>query len=77
VSLAPGDKLVAYTDGMIDAGAPVVASFGERRLRAAVTAARESGPGALCGSLFAEVERFLGGQEPADDVTAVVVEVCQ
>lgn len=75
LSLAAGDKLVAYTDGLIEAGAPVVASFGERRLRAAVAAAAEREPGPLCAALFDEVDRFLGGQEPADDVTAVVLEV--
>jgi serine phosphatase RsbU (regulator of sigma subunit) len=74
-TLSPGEKLVGYTDGVVEAGAPVVAAFGERRLRAAVAGAASSGPGAICAGLFAEVDRFLGGQEPADDVTAVAVEV--
>lgn len=74
-SLAPGDKLIGFTDGLVEAGAPVVAAFGERRLRAAVTAAAGRDPRELCAALFAEVERFLGGQEPADDVTAVALEV--
>ena len=75
VDVDAGDKLIAYTDGLVEAGAPVVAPLGERRLRAAVAGAARLSPGELCAALLAEVDRFLGGQEPADDITAVVVEV--
>lgn len=73
-ALAPGDQLVLFTDGLPDAGTPVVAGFGAGRIAAAVRARGGEPVEALCAGLLTDVESFLAGQEPADDITVVALE---
>ena len=79
VRLAPGDLVVLYTDGMIEASsAPDAAGgpqfeFGIDRLveRARALAGRPAKE--IVESLHAAVEAFCGDAPPQDDRTAVVV----
>jgi serine phosphatase RsbU (regulator of sigma subunit) len=72
--LDPGDKLVLYTDGVIDAGSPAFEPFGEKRFRAALVALAETPAARLAEGLLAEVDAYLGGRPFADDMTLVVAE---
>jgi serine phosphatase RsbU (regulator of sigma subunit) len=73
--LDPGDKLVLYTDGVIDAGSPAFEPFGEKRFRAALVALAEAPAARLAEGLLGEVDAYLSGRPFADDMTLVVAEV--
>ncbi|HYM80585.1 MAG TPA: SpoIIE family protein phosphatase [Candidatus Limnocylindria bacterium] len=71
-SLAPGDRLVLYTDGMVEAENPERELFGEERLLEVLRRhARASAP-ELRGALVAAVAAFCE-QDFQDDATLVVV----
>jgi serine phosphatase RsbU (regulator of sigma subunit) len=75
VMLAPGDRLVLYTDGLIDAGTPHRDAFGDKRLRAAlVDKANERGT-RLPELLLADIEAHAAGAPLGDDVTVLTVEI--
>ena len=68
--LAPGDVLLAYTDGATDARDADGRRFGERRLRQAFAAAAGDGPAAAVDAVRAAIEGFCSAApEPADDLT--------
>jgi len=72
--LAPGDRIVLYTDGVTEAQNDAGDFFGRKRLREAV----KSAGGADCAQLHATIHKaildFTAGAEQADDLTLVVVE---
>jgi serine phosphatase RsbU (regulator of sigma subunit)/anti-sigma regulatory factor (Ser/Thr protein kinase) len=68
--LAPGTRLVLYTDGLTEASRDVVES--ERRLAAEVTATAGVAPHRAVHTL---VERMLGGEDPQDDVALLIVDM--
>jgi hypothetical protein len=72
--LAPGDLLIIYSDGLVEARNAEDEEFGTERLLA--LAGRLRGLTAeQCGArLLQEVERFLGEERPHDDLSLVVVE---
>jgi sigma-B regulation protein RsbU (phosphoserine phosphatase) len=79
VQMAPGDVLVLYTDGVIDAQNPQEALFGEERLRRAVRAQQELPPtqGSLAqdirDAIVADIGAFVGDAAQLDDITLLVV----
>ncbi|MCE9575472.1 MAG: serine/threonine-protein phosphatase [Deltaproteobacteria bacterium] len=74
-TIAPGDRLFLYTDGVIDAGTPVKEPWGEKRLRRLLVAmARERGT-KLPDLIWAELEQHTAGNPMGDDVTMLVFEL--
>jgi hypothetical protein len=73
-SLAPGDRLVLYTDGITEAANPRDEEFGEARLDAVLTARRSDPAETLLEGLTSEVLGFCGAARPGDDMTLVVVD---
>jgi steroid delta-isomerase-like uncharacterized protein len=71
--LAPGDTLVAFSDGVTEATRPDGAEFGEERLIAAARANRTLDPRPFLDALFAAVKQFAGDAVPKDDITVAVV----
>ncbi len=71
-ALAPGDRLVLFTDGVTEALGPEGEMFGEERLAALVRDAGAGSAEALVAAIVAAVESFAGG-ERHDDLTLVVV----
>ena len=70
-ALAPGDILIAYTDGLVDATAATGAMFGEERILAALKAAHSAGTDP-CAMLVRALSDFVGeGRSLTDDVTLV------
>ncbi len=72
IELEPGDMLLAYTDGVIDARNRSREAFGEERLLAVLQQPRSSA-GCLLDQLQTELRQHIGGIDPYDDVTMLAV----
>jgi sigma-B regulation protein RsbU (phosphoserine phosphatase) len=74
ITLAPGDDLVLFTDGILEAPAPGTGEeFGEQRLAAAVRDRRGLSVDDALEGVLDEVRAWTGDQPPHDDVTLVLV----
>jgi len=71
--VAPGDLLVAYSDGIAEAANDRDDEFGLDRIVAAVCEHDTSSARGICDAVLTEVERFAAGQEGRDDRTLLVV----
>ncbi len=67
--LAPGDRIVAYTDGVIEARNARGEELGEERLKAAIRR------GASAAEIAREARTWARDQSDADDITLVVIDV--
>jgi len=77
ITVAPGESILLYSDGLVEAHDPRREMFGFPRLREWV-AARLVGEGTtLIAALLAELGRFTGaGWEQEDDITLVTLQRC-
>ena len=73
-TLAAGDKVVIYTDGITEAQAPSGEFFGRRRLREIARAGAAAHCAELHDAILAGVRAFTGGAPQADDVTLLLLE---
>jgi sigma-B regulation protein RsbU (phosphoserine phosphatase) len=74
VALEPGDQVVLFTDGILEAPAPGTdEEFGEHRLAAAVLARRDLPIGEAIDGILGEVRDWAGGRPPHDDVTLLLL----
>ncbi len=73
--LAPGDTVVLYTDGIVEARTTGGEQFGEERLRALVEHAAGATPEELIVRIVGAVDRHTAGSPPKDDSTLVVLTV--
>ena len=69
LQLFPGDKLFVYTDGVPEAIDAREQAFGTGRMLRALNLDPEAGPEALLGNVKGEMDAFVGGAEPFDDIT--------
>jgi serine phosphatase RsbU (regulator of sigma subunit) len=69
VELQPGDLLLAYSDGVVEAQSPDGEFFGEERLARVLADSPADSPQAAVDYVLAEIETFTAGQTPYDDVT--------
>jgi sigma-B regulation protein RsbU (phosphoserine phosphatase) len=74
VMLAPGDVIIAFSEGVSEAFNEAGDEYTDERLLASVHAHRGKPPQALLDALLADVHGFCGGATPSDDVTLVVVQ---
>lgn len=72
--LRPGDRLVLYTDGLVDVANGAGELFGRQRLHAALQAARREPIARLADRVYDTVKGFGGGRRPEDDLSLMVVE---
>ena len=72
-ALDPGDVLVVYTDGLIEARDPVRRQFGIERLIETAVRARSEDVLGIHERILEAMAEHCGGIPPADDVTLVVV----
>jgi sigma-B regulation protein RsbU (phosphoserine phosphatase) len=73
VTLAPGDALALYTDGVTEAFSPANEEYGEERLGAALVRHRALGAEALLQAVRADVAAFADGRAFADDLTLLIL----
>jgi len=75
IDLAPGDRLVLYTDGLTDALAPNGQAFGIDRLISSLQSRADLPPDALCAATFADLTAYQSTAGQYDDMTMLVLEV--
>lgn len=76
VALAKGDRVVFYSDGLIETMNAAGDIFGDERLAACVATGAKAGlnPEELRAHIASEVRRFAGQRPPEDDCTIIVLE---
>ena len=73
IALAPGDWLVIFTDGLVEAVNAYGAEYDERRLLHAINAGAPSTPPEMLKRLMAELDLFVGSTPQHDDVTCMLL----
>ena len=73
IDLAPGDLLVIYSDGLVEARNARDEEFGAERLRLILPPMRGLPAEDAGARLLAEADRFLGDERPLDDLSLVVI----
>jgi phosphoserine phosphatase RsbU/P len=73
VALAPGDWLIIFTDGLVEAENSHQEEYGETRMLGAIAAGAASTPAQMLTRLMAEVDLFVGATPQHDDVTCLLV----
>ena len=73
IDLAPGDQLVLFTDGIVEARSPAGAWFGAKRLATLVADNRAHGVHDLVQHVVFEARAFAGVHGLEDDVTLVML----
>jgi sigma-B regulation protein RsbU (phosphoserine phosphatase) len=73
--LRPGDRLLAYTDGLSEAMNPESEEWGEARLLAAYRGAAALSSAETNARLVAEADAFAAGAPQHDDMTVITVHV--
>ena len=71
VMLAPGDRLLAFSDGITEARSPAGTEFGESRLVRLVSGLEACAASDVCRWVLDEVRTFAAGAPQADDLTVV------
>jgi hypothetical protein len=72
VTIQPGDLLVVYSDGIIEAADAQEQEFGEERLMSLIQRNRDQTPVEICNNILQNVGAFLAGQAAQDDQTLVI-----
>lgn len=73
VTLAPGDWLIIFTDGLVEAENARQEEYGEPRLLTAIEAGKTVEPGEMLKRLMAELDLFVGNTPQHDDVTCMLL----
>jgi len=73
LTLAPGDWLVIFTDGLVEAENARQDDYGEARLLSAIEAGKSVAPAEMLERLMAEVDLFVGNTPQHDDVTCMLL----
>ena len=73
VTLSPGEWLIIFTDGLVEAENARQEEYGEPRLLSAIDAGKTLEPGELLKRLMAELDLFVGQTPQHDDVTCLLL----
>ena len=73
VSLAPGDWLIVFSDGVSEALSAAGDEYGEARIVTVVQMNASAEPQQMLEALFADVREFATGAAQSDDITAMVL----
>lgn len=74
LELAPGDLLVIYSDGLVEAHDAAEREFGLDRLKDLVGTLRDRPPAEAGRVILEEVNRFLGEDRPQDDLSLILLQ---
>jgi sigma-B regulation protein RsbU (phosphoserine phosphatase) len=73
LTLAPGDLLVCFTDGVIEAVNSKDEDYGEARLLELVRNSSDESAASTLKRLMADVEKFVGATRQHDDITCLIL----
>ncbi len=73
VTLAPGDWLIIFTDGLVEAENARQDEYGEARLLAAIEAGKSTEPADMLKRFMSELDLFVGNTPQHDDVTCLLL----
>lgn len=73
VTICPGDLLVLFSDGILEAANTRDEEFGEQGVIGAIERNWSGTPAEICAAILADVGTFLGKAVPQDDQTLLVV----
>jgi len=76
ISMAAGDRLFVYTDGIIDAPNPEGESFGLMRLKDVLDENINVSHSELKSAVLRALNRYTKNDLSHDDVTMIVLEIC-
>ncbi|SMC20111.1 Serine phosphatase RsbU, regulator of sigma subunit [Desulfacinum hydrothermale DSM 13146] len=72
--LLPGDRIILYTDGVIEQPNPEGDPYGEARLRRILERSAQLSPQGLVDALVEDLQAFSKSEAPRDDVSIVCLE---
>ena len=75
LSTQPGDSLIFFSDGIVDAQNHAGEMFGDDRLKAVVKRCNQKSASKIADAILSEVGKFQNGRERFDDETVVVLKV--
>ena len=75
IPMAPGDRIFAYTDGIIDAPNPEGESFGLSRLKDALDANTGAPLSELKSAILKTLTQYTQNELNHDDITLIVLEI--
>lgn len=75
--LSPGDIVLLYTDGVVEAMSESREQYGEERLLATVGRFASAGPSQLLSGIKEDIDEFVGRAKQQDDQTLVVMKVSE
>ena len=73
IQLHPGDTLLLYTDGLIEASNKII-EYGEARLQGLVASLELRDPKSLVDACLADLRKFLNGSAQSDDLTLMAIQ---
>ena len=76
ISMAPGDRLFVYTDGIIDAPSPGGECFGLTRLKDILDANAGASLSELTAAVLNTLKQYTEKELTHDDVTLIALEIC-
>jgi sigma-B regulation protein RsbU (phosphoserine phosphatase) len=76
ISMAPGDRLFVYTDGVIDASDPGGKSFGLARLKDVLDVNAEASLAELKSAVLITLNQYTEKEMSHDDITIIALEIC-
>ena len=71
--LEPGDRLLLFTDGLVDAQSERGERYGEERILAHVRNLRQRPTREILEAIFTDLAAFTGGAPAADDRTLLLL----
>jgi len=76
ISMNPGDRLFAYTDGIIDALSPGGESFGLARLKDVLDENMEASLSEIKSAVLRALHQYTEKELIHDDITLIALEIC-
>ncbi len=76
IPMTLGDRVFAYTDGIIDAPNPIGERFGLTRLKDALDAYTEASLTELKSAVLETLHEFSEKEQTHDDLTMIAMEIC-
>jgi sigma-B regulation protein RsbU (phosphoserine phosphatase) len=73
IQFEPGDALILYTDGVVEAFNDRGEEFGNNRWQDAIRALPEISAEQTLASLMRNVDRFVGATRQSDDITCLIL----